>query len=104
MNNIYDVCNLIFENDINKLEHNYRVDIQDFDDYIEITTDIVFDGINRGWVGNITFHFEGHNIKEFSKGRTEQMRFMLRGLLCSRITFDKEGADVARWTYTFLKY
>ena len=102
MANLYDVCNLIFENDTHRIEHNWRTDIIDFEDRIEIETELVFDTIDRGWLGNITFNFGGYDIADCDSKRN--MQLTLKDLLCIRRTFDKDGPNIARWKYVFLKY
>lgn len=106
MANLYDVCNLVFENDTHRVEHNYRTNIQDFEDYIEIETELVFDIIDRGWIGNITFNFDGYDVKNagYNDEHRLHMHVMLKDLLCARRTFYKDGPNIVRWKYVFLKY
>lgn len=101
MANVYDICNLVFGG----IAHNYSVEIREFGDSIEIITDVVIDSIDRGWIGDITFNFDGYNICSCNtSGHDAHESFALKDVLCCRRTFEKNDGGVVGWTYSFLKY
>ena len=104
MAKLYDGCNLIFKNHEHMIIHSHDCCIRDFDDYIEIETTLVLDKIDRGWMGEIRFDFNGLSIENYNGERNEHELVALKDVLCTSRTFNKDFKDVVVWTYKFLKY
>lgn len=101
MAKVYDVCRVVFGD----IKHNYPVEILELGDSIEIKTDVVIDGVNRGWIGDITFNFDGYDLDDHNTvGRNAHEPSVLSDVLCCRRTFDSNDGNMISWTYTFLKY
>ena len=106
MNRVFDRCELVFTPDNNGAEliHHWLTEIHDFDDYIEISTDVVIEGIHRGWIGDMTFNFQGHDLLEPWEDIEARGLTKLENVLCSGISFNTHEDEAIRWTYKFLKY
>lgn len=105
MFNIYDKCESIdfkcYRNE-NWIHFPYMAEISDNDDSLTISTAVVMDDIDRGWIGDITFNLSGFDLSDNEHTAFRKVKFM--DVLCIRRTFNKHHDETAIWEYTFLKY
>ena len=107
MFNFYDRCESIdFKDSRNEnwIHFPGGTEINDMEDRITISTEFVFDYIDRGWLGDITFNLIGYGADDDFNERTSFQKVKLRDVLCIRRTFNKHHDENAVWEYTFLKY
>ena len=105
MFNIYNKVNVILDDGNHLVEFKYLYGIQDFDDYIILETDVVSGNIERGWVGNLTFRFQGSDLEHPITGGTVRETKTLTNVLCSARTCEyDDNHGIVAWKYKFLKY
>ena len=107
MFNFYDRCESIdFKGSRNEnwTHFPYVSEVKDVGDSVTISTEVVVDYIDRGWLGDITFNLAGYSVEVESWERTAFQKVVLKDMLCIRRTFSKDRGSSATWTYTFLKY
>lgn len=110
MFNVYEKCESIdFKGSRNEdwIHFPYFADIEDDEDSLTISTQVVIDYIDRGWVGDITFNLKGFDLsKEWTldNNYTAFNKVKLRDVLCIRKTFNTRQNEAHIWKYTFLKY
>ena len=108
MFNVYEKCESIdFKGSRNEnwLHFPYFADIDDDEDSLTISTQVVIDYIDRGWVGDITLNFVGYTTNdEYWLENKAFQKIKLRDVLCIRRTFSKHPNEAATCKYTFLKY
>lgn len=102
MFSIYDRTVAFFDNGIDEIEYPYIEDLDDYDDYLIITSTISIPGMKRGWTGDIIFRLSGLNAKDASS--SEDKYEVVKDVLCSNCKFEQKGGEPIRWQYKFLKY
>ena len=105
MFNVYDKVSVILDDGNNLVNFEYLREIQDFDDYIVLKSDVVISNIDRGWIGNLTFRFKGSDLERPITGCTVTETKTLTNVLCSARTCNYDCDDrIVAWEYKFLKY
>ena len=102
MFNVYDKNTVFFSNKDKTIVLPFRVDIEDYEDYITIETQISLDEITRGWLGDITIKLSGCEFLTLD-GNTEE-DVVYKDVLCIRRIFNQYSGDVTTWKYMFMKY
>lgn len=106
----YDTCESVdFKGSRNEhwTHFPYLADIEDDEDSLTISTEVVIDYIDRGWIGDVTFNLKGYDLGvEWSSDQeyTAFQKVKLNDVLCIRRTFSKCKKETGVWKYTFLKY
>ena len=102
MFSIYERITAIFDDHISEIEFPYAEDIEDFDDYIVITSTIAIPNMKRGWTGDIIFRLSGVNATDGSPA--DDTYVAMKEVLCSNCKFEKGNVRPIEWQYKFLKY
>ena len=102
MFNIYNTNTIFFSDKDKTVALPFKVDIEDYEDYITIETQISLDGIARGWIGDITIRLYGCNYLTLDDSAEEDVVY--KDMLCVRRIFNQYGGDVTTWKYMFMKY
>lgn len=101
MFNIYDKNTVFFSNKDKTVAIPFRVDIEDYEDYIAIETQVSLGDITRGWVGDITIKLSGSDLT-LDCNVEEDVTY--KDMLCIRRIFNQYSGDVTTWKYMFYKY
>ena len=104
MANIYDIVNIVFDDEENTINFKYCDEIHDFDDYIIVRTAVTIGSIDRGWKGNMSFYFKGFDVNGSFNGHDVFENTTMKNVLCSARTFTKDVNSPIMWEYKFLKY
>ena len=99
---IYERVTIFFENYVSEIEFPYAIDIEDFDDYIVITSNVAITDMKRGWIGDIVFKLSGCNIEDGSSA--DDTYVTMKEMLCSNCKFETKHDRAIEWQYKFLKY
>ena len=84
---------------------NYISEFEDYDDSIVITTPVMIDFVERGWLGDITYWADkGFNIKNDETSDFTSEGIHVKDVLCVRVGVKSEHGCPVEWTYMFLKY
>lgn len=108
MPKVYDKCEAIeLKNYCNEQWERfaYVSEIEDYDTYFIVQTQITLDHVERGWRGDITLCFTGFDINDFESAPSKHSRrVQFKDVLCARYTISHKMDEVAVWRYVFLKY
>ena len=101
MFNFYNRVDIYFTDGENELHYNYNFDMNDYDDYFTIRTEVILGTINRGWRGNMKFKFSGSNLENMDNAKED---VIFEDVLCINRKFDKDSDGSTMWEYKFSKY
>ena len=99
-----DPIEIVFANDAESIKFQQYYEINEYDDSVVISTSVVIGDINRGWCGDISFHFKGYNLEGKFEQHDASDSKIIKDVLCRSRTFEKRNGYAIIWTYTFLKY
>ena len=98
------ITSAVFDNHITTTKCDFVYGIEDFSDEFVIDTQVIIDYVDRGWVGDVTFYFEGMDIKDGCGHTNIKDKFSYKNVLCTRRCLNKQFDECSVWRYTFLKY
>lgn len=98
------VTSAVFDNKITTTRCNRVYGIEDFSEEFIVDTPVIIDYVDRGWVGDITFYFDGMSTEDEWNFTDINDKFSYTNVLCIRRGINKQVDGCGIWRYTFLKY
>lgn len=98
------ITSAVFNNNMTTTRCHIIYDIEDLSEEFIIDTPVVIDYVDRGWVGNVTFCFDGASTEDGCDFTDIKDKFSYTNALCVRRGINKEVDELGVWRYTFLKY